>query len=71
MEEADSLCSRIAIMHLGKVVTVGTPGDLKASIGGEGKTLDDVFIHYSQDTLESGGDFYETSRERRIAKRLG
>ena len=26
MEEADNLCSRIAIMHLGKVVALGSPG---------------------------------------------
>ena len=34
MEEADSLCDRVAIMHLGKVVAIGTPAELKASIGG-------------------------------------
>ncbi len=70
MEEADNLCSRVAIMHSGKVVTVGEPADLKASIG-KGTTLDDVFVHYSEKALESGGRFYETSRERRIARRLG
>src|SRR2546422_1829809 len=32
MEEADSLCDRIAIMHLGKVVVMGTPAELKASL---------------------------------------
>jgi ABC-2 type transport system ATP-binding protein len=71
MEEADSLCSRVAIMHLGKVAAIGTPADLKASIGGNGITLDDVFIHYAGDTLESGGSYRETSRTRRTARRLG
>jgi ABC-2 type transport system ATP-binding protein len=71
MEEADSLCSRVAIMHLGKVVVIGTPAELKASIGGADKTLDDVFVHYAGDSLESGGSYRETSNERRTAKRLG
>ena len=71
MEEADSLCSRVAIMHLGKVVVLGTPATLKASIGKSGGTLDDVFIHYIGGALESGGNYRETSSERRTAKRLG
>jgi ABC-2 type transport system ATP-binding protein len=71
MEEADSLCSRVAIMHLGKVAATGSPADLKASIGGNGVTLNDVFIHYAGDILESGGSYRETSRTRRTARRLG
>ena len=39
MEEADQLCNRVAIMHLGKVAAIGTPAELKASIGGKGATL--------------------------------
>jgi ABC-2 type transport system ATP-binding protein len=69
MEEADSLCNRVAIMHLGKVAVIGTPEELKTSIGGG--TLDDVFVRYAGDTLESGGSYRETASERRIAKRLG
>ena len=69
MEEADSLCNRVAIMHLGKVAVIGTPEELKTSIGGG--TLDDVFVHYAGDTLESGGSYRETASERRMAKRLG
>lgn len=71
MEEADHLCNRLAIMHLGKIAAIGTPDELKASIGGKGTTLDDVFIHYAGDTLESGGSYRETSRTRRTAHRLG
>jgi ABC-2 type transport system ATP-binding protein len=69
MEEADSLCTRVAIMHLGKVAVIGTPEELKTSIGGG--TLDDVFVHYAGDALESGGSYRETASERRMAKRLG
>jgi ABC-2 type transport system ATP-binding protein len=71
MEEADSLCSRVAIMHLGKIVASDTTDGLKASIGKSDATLGDVFIHYAGDSLESGGSYHETSRERRRAKRLG
>jgi ABC-2 type transport system ATP-binding protein len=71
MEEADSLCDRIAIMHLGKVVVEGTPPELKASIGEADVTLDAVFSHYTGNTLESGGSYRETARTRRTARRLG
>lgn len=71
MEEADSLCTRIGIMHRGKLAAIGTPAELKAMVGGEHSTLDDVFVHFAGDALESGGNYLETSRARRTARRLG
>lgn len=71
MEEADRLCDRIAILHVGKVVAVGTPAELKISIGGPEVTLDAVFTHYTGNTLESGGSYRETARTRRTVRRLG
>jgi ABC-2 type transport system ATP-binding protein len=71
MEEADSLCDRVAIMHHGKVVAIGKPDDLKTSIGQESATLDDVFIYYTGNELDSGGSYREVSRTRRTARRLG
>ncbi len=35
LEEADSLCDRIAIIDRGKIVKIGSPDELKASIGGD------------------------------------
>ena len=35
MEEADRLCSRLAIIDNGKIVVDGTPRELKASIGAD------------------------------------
>jgi daunorubicin resistance ABC transporter ATP-binding subunit len=35
MEEADRLCSRLAIVDSGKIVVEGTPGELKRSIGAD------------------------------------
>jgi ABC-2 type transport system ATP-binding protein len=71
MEEADHLCSRIAIMHLGKIVIIDTPVRLKAAAGKTDATLGDVFRHYAGDSLESGSSYRETSRGRRTARRLG
>jgi ABC-2 type transport system ATP-binding protein len=70
MEEADTLCNRVAIMHLGKIAAIGTPTELKASVG-EGATLDDVFVHYSGFEVDSGGNYRDISRTRRTARRLG
>jgi ABC-2 type transport system ATP-binding protein len=71
MEEADTLCDRVAIMHFGQVAIIGTPAQLKASLGGDGATLDDVFAHYAGGALECGGGYLETSRTRHTARRLG
>ena len=35
LEEADSLCDRVAIIDHGHIVKIGTPTELKASIGGD------------------------------------
>jgi ABC-2 type transport system ATP-binding protein len=39
LEEADSLCDRIAIIDHGKIIVVGTPEELKHSLGGDIITL--------------------------------
>lgn len=39
MEEADRLCNRIAIIDHGNIVTMGTPQELKSSLGGDMITL--------------------------------
>jgi len=69
MDEADQFCSRVGIMHLGKMTAVGTPAQLKASVG-DGATLDDVFEYYSGFEVDSGGSYREVSRTRRVARRL-
>ncbi|MCU0546110.1 MAG: ATP-binding cassette domain-containing protein [Oscillatoriaceae cyanobacterium Prado104] len=71
LEEADSLCNRVAIMHGGNVIVTGTPAELKASLNQSNATLDDAFIHYTGDRLISGVNYSETSRIRRTAQRLG
>ncbi|HVZ41896.1 MAG TPA: ATP-binding cassette domain-containing protein [Candidatus Kapabacteria bacterium] len=71
MEEADTTCSRVALMARGKIVALDTPERLKSSLQMPGATLDDVFIHYAGSAQESAQNFKEISRERRTARRLG
>lgn len=71
MEEADSLCQRVAIMHVGKIMAMDTPAQLKAGVGGPETTLDDVFTYYTGNTLETGGTYRDTAHTRRAARRLG
>jgi ABC-2 type transport system ATP-binding protein len=71
MEEADSLCQRVAIMNHGKIAKIDTPAALKASLDQPDATLDDVFVHYTGDILDSGGSYRDASRARRTARRLG
>lgn len=70
MDEADQLCTRMAIMHLGKIAVIGSPSDLKSSVG-EDATLDDAFAYYSGAEVDSGGSYREASRVRRLARRVG
>jgi len=71
MDEADALCDQLAILHRGAVVIVGSPQELKASLGVEHATLDDVFVHYAGAVPESGGNLGDVSRTRRTAQRVG
>lgn len=71
VEEAESHCDRIAIMHLGKVDALGTCKELESSLGGGVHTLNDVFVHYAGSALESGGTFRDVSSERATAQRHG
>lgn len=70
MEEAEALCSRIAIMHRGRVVADGTPDQLKAAVG-SAATLEDVFIKFTGGTVAEGGRYRDVASTRRTASRLG
>jgi ABC-2 type transport system ATP-binding protein len=50
MEEADALCDRVALMHLGRLRAVGRPDELKAARG-QGASLEDVFRTFTGDNL--------------------
>lgn len=70
MQEADLLCDRVAVMHRGRIVALGTPKELKTEVG-PGATLDDVFTHFTGTGMDEGGDLREITRTRRTARRLG
>jgi ABC-2 type transport system ATP-binding protein len=70
MEEADHLCDRVGILHRGKLVALGAPAELKASLERADATLEDVFVHYAGEEVELGGGYREAGRTRRVAARL-
>jgi len=71
MEEADNLCSRVAFMSRGKLVAMGAPEFLKNSLHKENASLEDAFIHYTSETLESSDNFRSISRDRKTEQRVG
>jgi len=72
MEEADLLCDRVALLHLGRVAAVGEPEALKHSLG-PGATLEDVFRHYTGNELdaEAPRSLRSIRSTRRTAGRVG
>ena len=52
MEEADRLCDRLGIMDQGRLIALGSPRELKATIGDPDKvTLEEVFLELTGRTL--------------------
>ncbi|MEA2574032.1 MAG: type transport system ATP-binding protein [Chloroflexia bacterium] len=70
MEEAEELCTRIAIMNRGKIVALGAPDALIEAVGIDDATLEDAFAHFTGDTIESGGTYRDVRQARRTAGRL-
>ncbi len=74
MEEADLLCDRVALLHLGQVRAEGSPDDLKRELGPEA-TLEDVFRHHTGNDLDERAEAKRTIRTvrttRRTAGRVG
>jgi len=54
LEEAEELCDRVAIFDDGRIKVIGSPADLKASLGDSSK-LSDVFLHYTGKKFEERG----------------
>ncbi|MBS2962329.1 ATP-binding cassette domain-containing protein [Actinocrinis puniceicyclus] len=72
MDEADQYCDRISLMHRGTIRATGSPQELKASLPKGSGTLEDVFRHYTGDTLEepTSGEFRNVRATRSTAARL-
>ena len=71
MEEAEEQCQRVAVMSGGEIRAEGSPEELRASLGAQGGTLEDVFVQLTTDAPAEGGDLRDISRTRRTARRLG
>jgi ABC-2 type transport system ATP-binding protein len=71
MKEADELCNRVGLIARGKIVTVGTPAELKAAAG-SGATLDDVFNRLAaEESTEGEGNYRNVRHTRRAAREHG
>jgi ABC-2 type transport system ATP-binding protein len=73
MEEAEALCDRVALMHLGTIRAEGTPEELKSALGPEA-SLEDVFRHFTDAVLDGSdgkGGLREVRSTRRTARRVG
>jgi ABC-2 type transport system ATP-binding protein len=73
MDEAETYCDRVALMHAGSIRATGSPDALMATLGDEA-TLDDVFRHYTGGTLDDDTErrgIRDVRRARRTARRLG
>lgn len=70
MEEAETLCDRLAILHAGRVNVLGKPAELRRELAADA-TMDDVFAHYAGGSIHEGGAFREVAQTRRTARRLG
>jgi ABC-2 type transport system ATP-binding protein len=69
MDEADRLCDIIAFMHLGHIVKMDTPGNLKKELGATA-TLDDAFIKYTGTSIKEGGDYNHAKQVRNTISNL-
>ena len=72
MDEINTFCDRIALIHRGRIAAIGTPTELKARIG-PNATLDDVFIKLvaEKNEAETEGSYGEVRRSRRAAREHG
>ena len=70
MEEADAVCDRVALMHLGRLQALGSPRALRRALGPHA-TLEDVFRHHTGDHFTEGGELRDVRSTRRTASRLG
>lgn len=71
MEEADKLSNHVAFLSRGKLAATGTPEGLKSSLGKENVSMEDVFIHYTKESLDTEKSFRDLRISRRTTSRLG
>ncbi len=73
MEEVEELCERIAVLSHGRLVAIGTPGELKTRVGPHA-TLDDVFAALAGPAAaaeEEASGYRDVRQTRRAAQTHG
>ncbi|MEM2887849.1 MAG: ATP-binding cassette domain-containing protein [Candidatus Bathyarchaeia archaeon] len=74
LEEADTLCDRIAIIDHGKIIAIGTPSELKDSLGGDVITIsikEDVDVSDLIRSVEHVKDLRKENGSYRIKAEFG
>jgi len=71
MEEAEEVCSRMAIMQLGNIAAIGSVEELKKATGQLNATLEDTFIYFSGGKMNDQGNYRDIRRARMNEHRLG
>ncbi len=72
MEEAEALCTSIAIMNRGQIAAQGSLDELRAQANAPDATLDDLFAQYAASSpAPEEGRWKEARNSRRTARRLG
>lgn len=71
MEEADKLSDHVAFLSRGKLAAAGTPVELKNSLKKENVTMEDVFIHYTKESVDNERSFNNITTGRKTTSRLG
>ena len=62
MDEAESLCDRVGVMHESHLVALGTPRELAQRVGPQA-TLDDVFVALTGRGIGAGGEVRDHRRD--------
>jgi ABC-2 type transport system ATP-binding protein len=69
MEEADTLCDIVAFMHLGHILKMNSPHNLKKELGPKA-TLNDVFIQLTGTSITAGDIFNHAKQIRQTLSHL-
>ena len=70
MKEAEEECNRVAIMNAGEIAAIGTVPELKEKTNKKDATLEDAFILFAGNSIQSGGNFHDIKQTRQTHQRL-
>jgi len=71
MEEADEVCTRVAIINGGKLAAIDTAKNLKKKTKKKNATLEDAFIFFTGNKLQEQGNFRAIRDARQVERKRG